>query len=56
MISERERARRAAALADGRHSAHLSGGDVTPAFLADAQDYVDGLISVGELLRRTKRR
>jgi hypothetical protein len=56
MISERERVRRAAVLADGRHSARLAGGDVTSAFLADAQDYVNGLIDVDELLHRTQRR
>ncbi len=37
-------------------SARLEGGDVTPAFMHDAKDYVRGVIDSAELLARTRRR
>ncbi|MCH9277223.1 antitoxin VbhA family protein [Bifidobacterium amazonense] len=53
-MSERES--RAVGVAEAVHSAHLEGGDVTPAFLADARDYIEERISIRELLNRTRNR
>ena len=56
MIDEREKARRRAAFEDGVHSAYLDGGMVTDAFRADAEEYINGIIDLDELLIRTQRR
>ena len=56
MIDEREKARRRAAFEDGVHSAYLDGGMVTDAFRADAEEYINGIIDLDELLNRTQRR
>jgi hypothetical protein len=47
---------RAAAVAEATHSAELEGLTVSPASLADAQEYVRGNIDVDELGRRVRAR
>jgi hypothetical protein len=56
VIDEREKARRRAAFEDGIHSAYLDGGMVTDVFRADAEEYINGIIDIDELLKRTQRR
>lgn len=51
-----ERESRAIGVAEVVHSARMEGGDVTPAFLTDARDYIEEKIDVHELLNRTRRR
>jgi len=47
---------RAASVAEATHSAELEGLTVSPASLADAQEYVRGNIDVDELGRRVRAR
>ena len=47
---------RAASVAEATHSAGLEGLTVSPASLADAQEYVRGDIDVDELGRRVRAR
>ena len=47
---------RAASVAEATHSAELEGLTVSPASLADAQEYVRGNIDVDELGRRVRTR
>ncbi|KAB7789858.1 antitoxin VbhA family protein [Bifidobacterium leontopitheci] len=51
-----ERETRAIGVAKVIHSAHMEGGDVTPAFLSDAKDYIEETIDIRELLNRTRLR
>ena len=38
------------------NSARLEGGDVTPQWKSDANEYIEGLIDLGELRHRTRAR
>ena len=56
MIDEREKARRRAAFEDGIHSAYLDDGMVSDAFRADAEEYINGIIDLGEMHKRLRNR
>jgi hypothetical protein len=56
MIDADEKAMRAKAVADAAHSSAMSSLRASTEYRADAAAYVDGLIDVDELGRRTRRR
>lgn len=55
-ISESAVRRRAESIGLSVQSVRLEGGDVTRAFMRDAEEYVRGGIDSAELLSRTRRR
>lgn len=55
-ISESAVRRRAESVGLSVQSVRLEGGDVTRAFMRDAEEYVRGSIGSAELLSRTRRR
>lgn len=55
-ISESAVRRRAESVGLSVQSVRLEGGDVTRAFMRDAEEYVRGAIGSAELLSRTRRR
>lgn len=56
MIDADEKAMRAKVVADTAHSSAMSNLQTSTEYRADAAAYVDGLIDVDELGRRTRRR
>ena len=56
MINAEEKALRATVVADAAHSSAMSGLEAGDEYRADAAVFVDGLIDVDELGRRTRRR
>ncbi len=56
MIDADEKAMRAKVMADAAHSSDMSGLETSAGYRADAAAFVDGLIDVDELGRRTRRR
>lgn len=56
MIDADEKAMRAKVVADAAHSSAMSHLQTSTEYRADAAAYVDGLIDVDELGRRTRRR
>ncbi len=56
MIDADEKAMRAKVVADAAHSSAMSGVRTSVEYRDDAAAYVDGLIDVDELGRRTRRR
>ncbi|KAA9104509.1 antitoxin VbhA family protein [Microbacterium rhizomatis] len=56
MIDADEKAMRATVVADAAHSSAMSNLQTGTEYRADAAAYVDGLIDVDELGRRTRRR
>lgn len=56
MIDADEKAMRAKVVADAAHSSAMSNLQTSTEYRADAAAYVDGLIDVDELGRRTRRR
>ena len=56
MISADEKAMRAKVVADAAHSSAMSGLETGDEYRSDAAAFVDGLIDVDDLRRRTRRR
>lgn len=56
MIDADEKAMRAKVVADAAHSSAMSNLQTSTEYRPDAAAYVDGLIDVDELGRRTRRR
>jgi len=56
VIDADEKAMRAKVVADAAHSSSMSNLQTSSEYRADAAAYVDGLIDVDELGRRTRRR